>query len=185
MLTDQEKATLLKLARSTLESLYARRDLPRVENPTEGLRQHCGAFVTLTERGELRGCIGHLRSEQELYLTIQQMAVAAATEDPRFRPVSARELELVHIEISVLSPMIKVADVQEIQIGRDGLYIVSGFQSGVLLPQVATEWGWDRNEFLEQVCRKAGLPRNAWKTGSTLYRFSAQVFDEQPDAKST
>jgi uncharacterized protein (TIGR00296 family) len=81
--------------------------------------------------------------------------------------------------------MTKVADVDEIEIGRDGLYIVSGFQSGVLLPQVATEWGWDRDEFLEQVCRKAGLPRNAWKAGSTLYRFGAQVFEEQPPAKST
>lgn len=185
MLTDQEKATLLKLARSTLEAFFAGRKLPNIESPTEGLREHCGAFVTLTERGELRGCIGHLRSEQELHITVQQMAIAAATEDPRFRPVSAAELEEVHIEISVLSPMIKVADVQEIEIGRDGLYIVSGFQSGVLLPQVATEWGWDREEFLQQVCRKAGLPRTAWKTGATLYRFSAQVFDEQPNAKST
>jgi AmmeMemoRadiSam system protein A len=185
MLSDQEKATLLELARSTLEAYYAHRDLPKIQNPSAGLREPCGAFVTLTEQGELRGCIGHLRSEQELYHTIQQMAVAAATQDPRFRPVSAKELAQIHIEISVLSPMIKVADVKEIEIGRDGLYIVSGFQSGVLLPQVATEWGWDRDEFLEQVCRKAGLQRNAWKSGSTLYRFGAQVFEEQPSAKST
>ncbi|HNR95543.1 MAG: hypothetical protein BWY10_01016 [Chloroflexi bacterium ADurb.Bin180] len=184
MLTDSEKMTLLKLARSTLEAFFADREQPQMDNPSAGLREHCGAFVTLTEQGELRGCIGHLRSEQELYLTIQQMAIAAATEDPRFRPVSAAELALVHIEISVLSPMVRVADVKEIEIGRDGLYIVSGFQSGVLLPQVATEWGWDRDEFLEQVCRKAGLPRNAWRAGSTLYRFSAQVFEEQLQAKS-
>ena len=185
MLTDQEKTTLLRLARATLQALYANGEQPRVEDPSEGLREHCGAFVTLTEQGELRGCIGHLRSEQELHLTVQQMAIAAATEDPRFRPVSARELAQIHIEISVLSPMVKVADVKEIEVGRDGLYIVSGFQSGVLLPQVATEWGWDRDQFLEQVCRKAGLPRNAWKSGSTLYRFSAQVFEEQPTAAST
>ena len=185
MLTDQEKNILLELARSTLEAIYANLEPPPVENPSAGLREHCGAFVTLTEAGELRGCIGHLRSEQELHYTIQQMAIAAATQDPRFRPVSAKELGQVHIEISVLSPMTKVTDVNEIEVGRDGLYIVRGFQSGVLLPQVAAEWGWDRQEFLEQVCRKAGLPRDAWKAGSTLYRFSAQAFEEQPQAKST
>ncbi len=179
MLTDQEKHTLLRLARETIESYLSGGRRSRLEATSAGLREHCGAFVTLTEHGQLRGCIGHLQSDEELHHTIQEMAIAAATQDPRFRPVTRAELADLHIEISVLSPMVKVADISDIEVGRDGLYIVSGYSSGVLLPQVATEWGWDRDEFLRQVCRKAGLPRDSWKAGSTLYRFSAQVFDEQ------
>jgi AmmeMemoRadiSam system protein A len=144
-----------------------------------GLKGAWGAFVTLQEKGELRGCIGHMWSNEELYRLVQQMAVAAATEDPRFEPVQQEELADIDIEISVLSPMQLVKDVSEIQVGRDGLYIVAGPYAGVLLPQVATEWGWDRDEFLREVCLKAGLPSDAWKKGATLYRFSAQVFGEK------
>jgi hypothetical protein len=180
MLDPEEQKTLLHMARETLRQYLQAGTTPHYEVKSPGLQAPCGAFVTLKQGGNLRGCIGHLRSEKELFRTIQEMAKAAGTEDPRFRPVKLAELAQVDIEISVLSPMIQVTDVSEIEVGRDGLYIVSDYRSGVLLPQVATEWGWDRDQFLQQVCRKAGLAPDAWKKGATLYRFSAEVFGENP-----
>ena len=137
-----------------------------------------GAFVTITIGGELRGCIGTFREDTPLYRTVAQMAVAAAREDPRFPPLTAAELPKIHVEISALTPMKPVADVREIEVGRHGLYITKGFSSGVLLPQVATEYGWDRTTFLEQTCRKAGLPKNAWQEGAKILSFEAEVFGE-------
>ena len=179
MLNEEEKASLLRMARETLEQYLTHETIPQYDVTQPGLKGAWGAFVTLQEEGDLRGCIGHMWSNQELYLLVQQMAVAAATEDPRFEPVQARELPDLDIEISVLSPMELVKDVSEIEVGRDGLYIVSGPYAGVLLPQVATEWGWDRDEFLREVCLKDGLPTDAWEKGATLYRFGAQVFGEK------
>lgn len=178
MLNEQEKATLLRIARETLQQYLEKGTIPKYEVNEPGLRQKSGAFVTLEKKGQLRGCIGHMTSDQELYRTVQEMAIAAATEDPRFPPLRANELVDITIEISVLSPLYYVRDVGEIQVGRDGLYIISGPYAGVLLPQVATEWGWNREEFLQQVCLKAGLPSNAWQKGAMLYRFEAQVFGE-------
>jgi len=178
MLNEEEKATLLRMARETLQQYLTHGTIPQYEVTQAELLASRGAFVTLQETGELRGCIGHMWSNEQLYRLVQQMAIAAATEDPRFEPVQAEELPNIDIELSVLSPMQLVGDVSEIEVGRDGLYIVSGRYAGVLLPQVATEWGWDRDEFLREVCLKAGLPADAWKKGATLYRFSAQVFGE-------
>lgn len=175
--TDAEKTALKDLARAAVES--AVKGIPPAEftPASERLKEHYGAFVTITKHGDLRGCIGRIIGDQPLYLTIQQMAQAAAMEDPRFRPVEAAELPELEIEISVLTPLEEVKDVSAIVIGRDGLVIRSGYHSGLLLPQVATDYGWDVEEFLAQTCQKAGLPRNAYlKKDAKIYKFSAEVF---------
>ena len=146
--------------------------------PTEpGLLQERGAFVTLKKHGQLRGCIGRLIAEGPLYLTVQRVAMEAAVNDARFPPVTPDELPEIEIEISVLSPLEPVEDISQIEVGKHGLLIVKGGHQGVLLPQVATEQGWDRKEFLRGVCRKAGLPEDAWKDAK-LYIFTAEVFGE-------
>ena len=142
------------------------------------LVQPSGAFVTLEKQNQLRGCIGNLSTSRELYRTVQEMAVAAATQDRRFSPVTAEELSELTIEISVLSPLEYVRAPSNVRVGRDGLYVSSGPYSGVLLPQVATEQRWSREEFLDQVCLKAGLAQDAWRQGAILYRFEAQLFSE-------
>ena len=179
MLNAEEKATLLRMARETLEQYLTNGTIPHYSIDKPALQQANGAFVTLKNKGQLRGCIGHMRGSQEIYRTVQEMAIAAATEDPRFHPVSEEDLEEIEIEISVLFPMEYVHSVDEIEVGRDGLYITLGPFSGVLLPQVATEQGWGSEEFLCHVCRKAGLPDDAWQKGAMLYRFGAQVFGEE------
>jgi len=178
MLNAEEKATLLRMARETLQQYLINGTMPQYQVNQPALKQTSGAFVTLKEKGQLRGCIGNMWSSQELYRTVQEMAIAAATGDPRFPAVSKEELAEIEIEISVLSPLQYVHAMEEIEVGRDGLYITLGPYSGVLLPQVATDWGWDREEFLREVCLKAGLPADAWQKGAMLYRFSAQVFGE-------
>jgi AmmeMemoRadiSam system protein A len=133
--------------------------------------------VTLNLGGQLRGCIGQIRGRQPLPQTIADMAVAAAFEDPRFKPLTEVESAAIDIEISVLTPLRRVHDPKEIKVGRDGLMIKLDFHSGLLLPQVATEQGWDRQTFLEQTCLKAGLPKNSYKEKfAEIYRFAAQVF---------
>jgi AmmeMemoRadiSam system protein A len=125
----------------------------------------------------LRGCIGHIRADHPLHATIKDMAIAAAFEDPRFSPLSRKEFDKIDIEISVLTPFKRITDINAIEVGKHGIYIVKGFYSGLLLPQVATEYGWDRVAFLEHTCNKAGLPKDAWKEKDTeIYLFSADVF---------
>jgi AmmeMemoRadiSam system protein B/AmmeMemoRadiSam system protein A len=179
MLGAEEKAWLLDMARETLQQYLTNGTIPQYSIHEPALRQANGAFVTLKKEGQLRGCIGHMSSSQELYRTVQEMAIAAATEDPRFPPLAEAELGDIQIEISVLFPMQYVDDVDEIEVGTDGLYIILGPYSGVLLPQVAAEQGWNREEFLGGVCSKAGLPDDAWQKGAMLYRFGAQVFGEE------
>lgn len=179
MLTAEEQKTLLALARETIQRYLedgARLDLP----PAIGVfAEHCGAFVTLHKRGRLRGCIGNMVGRGPLLETIREMAIAAATEDPRFPSVTADELGEIDLEISVLSPMQRIRDVAEIEVGTHGILMRRGMNQGVLLPQVATEWGWDRTEFLRHTCEKAGLPPDAWKDKETSIEiFSAQVFGE-------
>jgi AmmeMemoRadiSam system protein A len=137
-----------------------------------------GAFVTLHRNGELRGCIGNMVGSQPLYLTIRDMAVESATGDPRFTPVKPADLKDIDIEISVLSPMEKVDSADKIEMGVHGVLVRRGFNSGVFLPQVATETGWSKEEFLSQLCgQKAGLPADAWKDKNTdLYIFTADIF---------
>jgi AmmeMemoRadiSam system protein A len=179
-LTAVERQMLLTLARRSIEHYL--RDGSRIELPkAEGLlAEPCGAFVTLTRRGTLRGCIGHLVGYAPLVETVREMAIAAATEDPRFRNVRPEELPELDIEISVLSPLRRVKDVAEIEVGTHGILIRQGRQQGVLLPQVATEYGWDRETFLAHTCLKAGLPTEAWKDPATSIEiFSAEVFGEK------
>jgi len=177
MVTSDEQAQLLRLARETLAAHLGGGPKPQpvhLAHPD----QHSGAFVTLHVGGDLRGCIGHPGSRQPLDEVVAACAIAAATEDHRFRSITAGDLPKVTIEISVLTPMTLVRDVSEIEVGRDGLLMEMGFRKGLLLPQVATEYRWDRDTFLAHACMKAGLPQDMWQGGATIYRFQAQVFSE-------
>jgi AmmeMemoRadiSam system protein A len=169
---------LLKIARKSVES--AVRDHKQYEySPAgfEALAQERGAFVTLKEHGELRGCIGYVAPVKPLCITVRDVAVFAALRDTRFQPVSARELGALEYEISVLSPLRRVLDVKEIRVGQHGLIMKKGDIEGLLLPQVPVEEKWDRATFLEQTCYKAGLPKNCWQDADTdIFRFTALVF---------
>lgn len=179
-LTDAEKRTLLVLARETIERYLA--DGTIIDPPSlEGaLREVRGAFVTLHKAGELRGCIGNMVGRGPLAETVRDMAIAAATEDPRFPRVRPEELDAIDIEISALTPMQRIDDPALIEVGRHGILMRRGMHQGVLLPQVATEYGWDRETFLAHTCLKAGLPTEAWREpGTEIEIFSAEVFGEQ------
>jgi hypothetical protein len=176
-LTSEEKDLLLRLAREVITARCHGEEPPepRVDSPT--LNKPSGAFVSLHKHGRLRGCIGNIHAEMPLAETVAKMAAAAAFQDPRFPPVRAEELEELDVEISVLTPLRQISDVKAIEVGTHGLYVKSGGYAGLLLPQVATEWGWDRKTFLEHTCTKAGLPKDAWKDKATeIYTFSADVF---------
>jgi AmmeMemoRadiSam system protein B/AmmeMemoRadiSam system protein A len=175
--SDHEKKQLKDIARQSIQAAVTGKKPPSFSDVSGKLTEPYGIFVTLNKHGSLRGCIGRIISDQPLYLTCQQMAVAAALEDPRFEPVTHDEVGDIDIEVSVLTPLVKVADPDEIVIGRDGLIIKKGYAQGLLLPQVATEYGWTVEEFLQHTCHKAGLPADAYKSDDTeIYKFSAQVF---------
>jgi len=181
-LTREEQDLLLGLARETL-----RLHVLEERRPTAGrgemlppvLSEHRGAFVTLHKGGRLRGCIGYIQARKPLWETVVDNTINAASGDPRFSPVEARDLTDLHIEISVLSPLEKLDGPDQVEVGRHGLYIVKGFSSGLLLPQVPEEQGWDRQTYLENLCLKAGLDRQDYRRGAELYGFTAQVFGEQ------
>jgi AmmeMemoRadiSam system protein A len=178
-LTKEDKEKLLTIARKTVNEYVKNKKTPDFTIENEILQKKCGAFVTLKKKnGALRGCIGHIVAEQPLFLVIRDMAIAAATQDYRFPPVASSELDDIEIEISVLTPMQRVNNVDEIKVGRDGLLIKRGYMSGLLLPQVPVEQGWDKATFLEHTCYKAGLPADAWKS-SELWKFQAIVFSEE------
>lgn len=180
-LTADEKATLLAIARQSIEdSLSGRRPQPADEATlTPALRAKCGAFVTLNLGGRLRGCIGNLIGRRPLHATVQAMALAAAFEDPRFRPVTDGELAGIDIEISVLSPLRRITSPDEIELGRHGIFMVKDGRSGTFLPQVAADTGWTRDEFLGHCARdKAGLGWNGWREAE-LYVYEADVFGEK------
>jgi hypothetical protein len=184
-LTPAEKQELLKIARTSVETAVREKKLYQVPtDEPEALRNARGAFVTLKEHGNLRGCIGYMSPMKPLAETVRDVAAFAALEDHRFRPVSEGELGILEYEISVLSPLRKVEDISQIHVGQHGLLIREGEYEGVLLPQVPTEEGWDRNTFLDQVCVKAGLPDKAWKDeDADLFMFTALVFAE-PNPKA-
>ena len=147
------------------------------------LADPAGAFVTLRLNHELRGCIGYIESSDPLAGVIDEVAEKAAFEDPRFPPLTPDEFRQVHIEISVLSPMKRITSIEEITVGTHGLLLKHGWHRGLLLPQVATEYGWGREEFLESVARKAGVSRTAWRDENTkLFIFSATVFEEHEES---
>ncbi|TFG90762.1 MAG: AmmeMemoRadiSam system protein A [Syntrophobacterales bacterium] len=178
-LTKQEKDLLLQIARKSIEAGLAGEKMSPPETESETLREKMGAFVTLKTEGRLRGCIGFIEGRKPLYKTVAEMAQAAAFNDSRFRPVREEELKYLDIEISALTPLRQIRDIDEIKVGRHGIYLVKGFHSGLLLPQVATEYNWDRTTFLKETCIKAGLPEDAWKdTDTQIFIFSATVFGE-------
>ena len=178
-LTKGDRKVLLNLARRTLEAHVTGKGPPQFSSENKRLMEKRGVFVTLQKGGALRGCIGYVQGAVPLAEAVPQMTISASSRDPRFSPVSAEELKSIHIEISVLTPLKPVKDVKEIQVGKHGLFIARGDRAGLLLPQVATEHGWGREEFLTQTCYKAGLPPSAWQEGdTTIYSFSAEVFSE-------
>jgi AmmeMemoRadiSam system protein A len=180
-LTKLEKDALLKIARKSVEtSVCEGKSYDASAGGLGALERERGAFVTLTKHGQLRGCIGYVSPLKPLYLTVRDVAIMAALRDRRFRPVAASELGDLEYEISVLSPLRRVQDIQEIRIGEHGLLVHSGGHEGLLLPQVATEGKWDRSTFLKEVCYKAGLPPREWQNPDTdLFRFTALVFGER------
>ncbi len=176
-LSEEEKKVLHQIAKTVIENRAKGKPIPEFKIDFPALKENRGAFVSLHKKGQLRGCIGYIEGRGPLYKTIEEMAEAAAFRDPRFSPVTERELPELDIEISVLTPLKKISDVNEIEVGKHGIYIKKGWYSGLLLPQVATEYGWDRKTFLEHTCEKAGLPSNAWKEKDVeIYIFSADIF---------
>ncbi len=176
----EQKKRLLQLARGTIQMYLQKGKTLEVNESDPKLQNTEGAFVTLTDHGKLRGCIGNILSGQPLYLTVRDMAIAAATQDPRFEPVKKEELAGLTVEISVLSVPQRINDVNKIQMGVHGVILGQGNKRGVFLPQVATETNWSRDEFLSQLCsQKAGLSPDCWRDPRTeIYVFTAEVFSE-------
>lgn len=179
-LSRDEQLFLLDLAEQTVRAAVNKQPLPQPQNVPPRLIEKRGAFVTLEKNHELRGCIGYILPIYPLYETVIEVAQSAALRDPRFEPVSPRELKDITVEISVLTVPEKISNPQQIEVGKHGIIIKRGFNQGLLLPQVATDYGWDRETFLEHTCLKAGLPRDAWKDKATeIQIFSAQVFSRE------
>jgi AmmeMemoRadiSam system protein B/AmmeMemoRadiSam system protein A len=178
-----QKEYLLSTARQAIEGYIKQRKYIIPEKPPqdERLKSPKGVFVTINRNGELRGCIGYIQPVYPLYEAVARAAIEASR-DPRFTfmPITKEELPLLNIEISVLSPLERIEDIEDIKVGKHGIYIVKGAYSGLLLPQVAIEHKWDRLKFLEETCYKAGLSKDAWKDKSTqIYIFSAEIFSEK------
>lgn len=178
-LSDEHKARLKTLARDTLEAALFGKTVPDLDLSTlpKALQEPRGAFVTLKRHGQLRGCIGHIEARWPLAQTVSRMVLAAAFHDPRFPPLSSKEWNDLELEISVLSPLVKLKDPSQVQVGIHGLYMRRGSQAGLLLPQVPVEQGWNQETFLRQTCLKAGLNPEAWKEPETeIFVFTAEVF---------
>ena len=181
-LSDGARRDLLSLARRTLEAHFRGDPAPRLgSDRAEAFGEARGLFVTLRAAGRLRGCIGTLAPEGDLTRMISEYALRAALSDPRFPPLEASELPACEIEISVLTAPKRVDNPDEIEVGRDGLIFELGGRRSLLLPQVATEWGFDRERFLAEVAGKAGLPADAWShPDARLWSFQAEAFSEGP-----
>lgn len=182
MLNERQRRQLLTLARESIARvLEGRAPDYSASDFDDTLRQPAGAFVTLTSLDDdLRGCIGSIAPVAPLFESVAKNAINAAFRDPRFYPLRPGELEQLKIEISVMGPIERVTSIDDIEVGRDGLIITRGGNAGLLLPQVATDYGWDRETFLKQTCVKAGLPPDAWTSPATkIEKFSAEVFGEE------
>ena len=177
-LSNSQKRSLLDIARRSVEGRLQDKPLDWTPSPDVPIREQCGVFVSIHKHGELRGCIGRLQIDEALTVATAECAVSAAFTDTRFVPISVDELLVVKFEVSVLSPLEPVDDVQSVEVGRHGIVIEKNGQRGLLLPQVATEYGWDRTEFLKQTSIKAGLEPDAWQSGATIFVFQAVVFEE-------
>lgn len=182
-ISEADQKQLLALARGSIRAHLTGEAIPSLEGASPLLCENRGVFVSLHRRGHLRGCIGYLEAVKPLGQSVVEMAAAAAFHDPRFRPLGKEELADLDVEISVLTPMQRLEKVENIEVGKHGLYIEKGSCRGLLLPQVAVEYRWDRTKFLEQTCCKAGLPPQAWKDPDTrIYTFTADIFSENPAA---
>jgi len=181
LLNAEEKRRLLQIARETLNAYVNKGEKLVISEDSRTLNKEMGAFVTLYKRGQLRGCIGNIVGRGPLCQTVSDMAIQAGTQDPRFSPVKPEELDEIDLEISVLSPLKKIDDLEEIIMGKHGVLVKSGLRSGVYLPQVAVETGWNREEFMNSLCmHKAGIPKESWKNKTCdIYIFSAEVFGEK------
>lgn len=179
MFVKDERRQLLQIAREAIISIVTTGSIPAREVKSEKLNGQFGCFVTIKIGGKLRGCIGNFISDKPLYKLVQEMAAAAATKDPRFYPMKKTDLEQFSTEISVLSPLQKIESIEEIQVGTHGIYMERNVHRGVLLPQVATEQGWDRETFLQQTAQKAGMGKDDWKENTDISIFSAEVFNEE------
>ena len=180
LLTEDEMKFLLTLAREAITCAAEGKDFNSPDFYSTTLKKKQGVFVTLHKDGELRGCIGYVEAVKPLQIAVEKMALSAAFNDPRFPATSKKEIDLLEIEISVLSPLKEIKNIEEIEIGTHGLIIERDFYKGLLLPQVAVEYNWDRITFLKHTCNKAGLPEYAWKDKNTKIQiFTAQIFCEQ------
>jgi AmmeMemoRadiSam system protein A len=184
MFSEKAKEKLLQIARDTIEAHLKGLKAPEFETDLDELEAKSGCFVTLRNKGRLRGCIGCFTSDKPLYRTVQDMAISS-TQDSRFvyNPVTLDEMQEIEIEISVLSPLKRISSPDEIELGVHGVWIKKGFRSGVFLPQVAHETGWDKKTFLENLCtHKAGLAKDAYKDPETeLYTFTVEIIEEEKD----
>ena len=178
-LTTEEKKYLLARSRKIITLKSEGRQFQEEEFFSTSLKQHAGLFVTLNKSDQLRGCIGYVEGIKPLQIAVEEMSIAAAFEDPRFPPIGKDEVKEIEIEISVLSPLETILDAGQIEIGKHGIIIEQGLMRGLLLPQVATDYDWGVQTFLEHTCQKAGLPADAWKEESTQIQiFSADIFSE-------
>lgn len=173
-LTEKEKKELLQLAKNAITEFVTKGTIFEKDVKNQKFKTEGAVFVTINKKGHLRGCIGHIEPIMPLYQSVINNAVAACSKDPRFPPVKEAELKEIDVEISILSPLKPLKNIDTIQVGKHGLFIVKGMRSGLLLPQVATEFGWNKETFREQVCLKAGLQKDAWKTAQ-LYTFTAEI----------
>jgi AmmeMemoRadiSam system protein A len=178
-LSPEDQQRLLRLARRCLEA-RVRREQPPPRDRGGGLDANMGAFVSVHNRGDLRGCLGRLETDKPIAENVAHLAAVVCDSDPRFAPISAAELPNLELEISALTPEQEITDISAIEVGRHGLIIEQGHRRGLLLPQVASEYGWDRETFLDHTCLKAGLPADAWRTRARIFVFEAQVFAEKP-----
>jgi AmmeMemoRadiSam system protein A len=179
-LNKEEGLILIKLARETLNSFIKENKKPDITKfkLSENLKTHTGVFVTLRINDNLRGCIGYIEGIKPLYEGVMDNTINAAIYDPRFTPVTGLEINEINIEISVMSKLTKIKSFNEIEVGTHGILLKKGVYSGLLLPQVAIEQGWNREQFLEGVGKKAGLPKNTWKNNCDIYIFSSQIINE-------
>ena len=174
--SENERAYLLRLAHEAIQTLVESKHLD-TEMPTPHLQESRGVFTTIYLLRELRGCVGYVFPVVSLYRAVIETARAAASQDTRFRPIDGEEARLIRISLSVLSPLKPILP-DQVEIGRHGLVVTLGGHRGLLLPQVPIEHNWDRVTFLEQTCRKAGLPIDAWTSGASLEAFTAEVFSD-------
>jgi len=177
-LTESQKKTLIAIVHKTLRSYLETGKLQKIEKNDPLLKQKCGAFVTLHRFGNLRGCIGHIQADMPIYKIIQEMAISAATLDPRFQAVTIDELKDITVEISLISPLFKIS-VDQIKIGVHGLMVIYKGRRGLLLPRVPAERNWDVKTYLDNLCLKAGIPTDIWDDDPELYAFTAIEFGER------